>query len=111
MIETHSKHLWWTIAAACAVLLSAGCACDDGGSATTSAGNRLLLGSQEFPSGAVHVELPRVKVAAGFSNVNCTADNNGPVTVTPAECTGVQQDLAALLQELMHNASFTGADG
>lgn len=109
MIKTHSKHLWWTVAAACAVLLSAGCASDGGRSATTSAGNSLLLGSQEFPSGAMHVELPRDKVAAGFGNVNGTANNNGPVTVTPAECAGVQQDLAAQLQELMRNASFTGA--
>ncbi|MVU77261.1 hypothetical protein GPX89_08380 [Nocardia sp. ET3-3] len=74
--------------------------------------DHLLLSSNEFPTGALKIELPKESVVTGFGNSTGASDNKnaqGPVTVTPAECLGAQQDLANQLQQLMQNASFTGA--
>lgn len=111
-----------TAALATVTLLATGCGGNDKQDkqaaetpTTTSArtsGEHLLLSSNEFPTGALKIELPKDSVVASFGNSTGAPDNKnaqGPVTVTPAECVGAQQDLANQLQQLMQNASFTGA--
>ncbi|MEC3953944.1 hypothetical protein VMT65_12985 [Nocardia sp. CDC153] len=120
---------WTTVRATAALatltLLATGCGGNDGGNDKQAAGtstatassartssDHLLLSSNEFPTGALKIELPKESVVAGFGNSTGAPDNKntpGPVTVTPAECVGAQQDLANQLQQLMQNASFTGA--
>lgn len=117
-ISTRTKH-WGTAAAVSAVLLTLGCSggssegsVTDTLSATPSSlasNDKLLLSSNEFPSGTIKVELTQEAVAAGFSNATGISNYkvDGPITVTPAQCEHVQEDLAAQ-QRLLQKASFTG---
>ncbi|MGW4245295.1 hypothetical protein [Nocardia sp. NPDC004722] len=97
-------------AAACAVLVVAGCGGNDKAAAAKDAPStprdQLVLLESEFPAGARTVDIPREKMIASISGMG---DMMAQATVTPAECKGPQVDLGSAANDVIGKSSFAVA--
>ncbi|MEC3952797.1 hypothetical protein VMT65_07125 [Nocardia sp. CDC153] len=94
-------------AAACAVVVLAGCGSGGGSTKSDSAPStprdQLVLAESEFPAGTKKMDIPQDKLQSTLADLNGTMANT---TVSPAECKGPQVDVAAGAKDILSKSTI-----